>query len=218
MKLYYDPISTTSRAVTLFLADQGIDIDEEVRSLYAGEHQTEAFAAINPNMQVPVLDDNGFVLTESSAILKYLADKLNSAAYPTESRTRARVNAAMDWFNTGFHTSFCVFLVYRHVLPDFAAFDAAAHKVFADMGHTRSRKCLDVLDRHMIGRHDFVCGEDISLADYLGATYVTLGELVGFDFTPWPNIQRWIAGLKARPSWDTAYAGFNGMLNAACAA
>ncbi|KAB7740086.1 glutathione S-transferase family protein [Parvibaculum sedimenti] len=218
MKLYYDPISTTSRAVTLFLADQGICLDEEIVSLHAGKHQTPEFAVINPNMQVPALVDDGLVLTESSAILKYLGEKLGSPAYPTDLRMRARVNEALDWFNTGFHLNFCVFLVYRRLLPDFATLDAAAHKAIDNLGQHRAQKYLDVLNRHMIGGQNFVCGDQITLADYLGATYVTLGEFVGFDLTPWPNVRRWIAGLKARPSWDAAYAGFNGLLSAAHAA
>ena len=218
MKLYYDPISTTSRAVTLFLADQGICLDEEIVSLYAGKHQTSEFSGINPNMQVPALVDDGLVLTESSAILKYLGEKLGSPAYPTNLRLRARVNEALDWFNTGFHLSFCVFQVYRRTLPDFAVLDSTAHTAIDDIGQRRAAKYLAVLDRHMIGDRNFVCGNQITLADYLGATYVTLGELIGFDLTPWPNVRRWIAGLKARSSWDVAYAGFNGLLSAAHAA
>ena len=41
------------------------------------------------------------------------------------------------------------------------------------------------------------------------ACYVTLGELIGFDLTPWPRVQRWIAAMKARPSWDAANGGFH---------
>ena len=49
---------------------------------------------------VPALEDGDFRLTESSAILKYLADKVGSAAYPKDLKQRARVNERMDWFNT----------------------------------------------------------------------------------------------------------------------
>ena len=56
-----------------------------------GEHMKPAYAAINPNRLVPVLEDGDFRLTESSAILKYLADKIDSPAYPKDlQEARAR--------------------------------------------------------------------------------------------------------------------------------
>lgn len=218
MKLYYDPISTTSRAVTFFLADQKIKIDDEVVSLFAEAHKTAEFKALNPNGQLPVLVDGDFVLTESSAILKYLADQAGSPAYPREAQARARINEAMDWFNTGFHMSYCVFLAYRYLLPELASLNAVTLNEIETLGQAKTQKYMDVLDSHMIGDRAFVCGDEISLADYLGATHVTLGEVRNFDLSPWPNVARWIASLKARPAWNAAYAGFNGMLSAARAA
>ena len=61
---------------------------------------------------VPTLDDDGFVLTESSAILKYLADKMHPAAYPKGLRERAKVNEMMDWFNTQFYREYGYSFVY----------------------------------------------------------------------------------------------------------
>jgi len=58
---------------------------------------------INPNGLVSVLKDGYFRLTESSAILKYIAGKNGSPAYPTELKVRARVNEMMNWFNASFY-------------------------------------------------------------------------------------------------------------------
>ena len=55
---------------------------------------------------MPVLEDGDFRLTECSAILKYLADKVGSPAYPKDLQKRARVNELMDWLNTGFYRDF----------------------------------------------------------------------------------------------------------------
>ena len=106
MKLYYHPVSTTSRPVVLFAAESGIDLDLEIVDLFTGAQYQPEFEAINPSHQVPVLEDGDFRLTESSAILKYLADKIGSPAYPKDLRKRARVNERMDWFNTGFYRDF----------------------------------------------------------------------------------------------------------------
>ena len=84
MKLYYHPVSTVSRPVVLFAMDSGIDLDYQLVDLATGEHLQPAYEAVNPSKLVPVLEDGDFRLTESSAILKYLADKVDSAAYPKD--------------------------------------------------------------------------------------------------------------------------------------
>ena len=71
MKLLAHHISTTSRPILMFCADQDIDIELVTIDLFTGEHVQEPFLGTNPNGMVPVLDDDGFILTESSAILKY---------------------------------------------------------------------------------------------------------------------------------------------------
>ena len=106
MKLYMHPVSMTSRPVRLFIAENGIKVDEVVVDLMTGEHYKEPFTSVNPNRQVPVLEDGGFRLTESSAILKYLADKINSPAYPKDLQRRAKVNEMMDWLNTQFYREY----------------------------------------------------------------------------------------------------------------
>ena len=92
MKLYYHPVSTTSRPVMLFAAEAGIPLDYEVVDLLTGAQYQPAFSAINPSHQVPVLEDGDFRLTESSAILRYLADTHVSSAYPSAPHARARVD------------------------------------------------------------------------------------------------------------------------------
>ena len=72
-----------------------------------------------PNQAVPVLEHDGFVLTESSAILKYLADLTDSPAYPKELKARARVNEVMDFFNTYLMRDYVYGLVYSRVLAHY---------------------------------------------------------------------------------------------------
>ena len=75
IKLYMHPASTTCRPVMMFIADHDLPIEQQVVDLFTGEQYGPEYMAINPNNFVPVLDDDGFRLTESSAILKYLADR-----------------------------------------------------------------------------------------------------------------------------------------------
>jgi hypothetical protein len=87
MKLHYFDGSTACRPVVLFAADAGIPLDLVPVNLFAGEHKGEAYTALNPNQLVPLLEEpDGFRMTESSAILKYLADRAGHPAWPTEPR------------------------------------------------------------------------------------------------------------------------------------
>jgi glutathione S-transferase len=213
MKLYCDPISTTSRPVMMFAAEHGLALEHEHVDLLGEENRSAAYLAINPNGIVPFLVDGDFSLGESTAILRYLAQKVGSPAYPADLRARAKVDEALDWFSTNFHTYFCLFAVYPnfgvpHGLDPFIAQGVIAY------GETQAPRWLELLDRHMLGGQPFVCGDQISLADYLGASFVTLGEAAAYDFGPYPNIQAWIARMKARPAWDAVYAGFNGLVSA----
>src|SRR5882672_11670005 len=112
MKLYYHPASTTSRIVQLFAMDQCVSLEYQVVDLFTGEHLQPEFGRVNPNRLVPVLEDGDFRLTESSAIVKYLAEKTGSSTYPKELRARAKVNEMMDWINTQICREFAYGLVY----------------------------------------------------------------------------------------------------------
>lgn len=209
MKLYYDPISTTSRPVLLFLSEHELPVELVRVEILAGETRSEAFAALNPNCAVPVLEHDGLVLTEGSAILKYLAEVAGSATYPAALRPRARVNAAMDWFNTGLSKDLNGDYAYPRLLPEYALPPAMQAEV-SRRGLERAQHWLTVLDRHMLGADPHVCGAELSIADYLGAVYIGLSEAVGFDLGPWRNVAAWMDRMRARPAWDEVHAAFYG--------
>ena len=90
MKLYYFDGSTACRPVVMLAHEAGIPLDLVPVNLFGGEHMQPPYLAMNPNGKVPLLDDDGFLLTECSAILKYLAEVSGSPAYPTDAKGRAR--------------------------------------------------------------------------------------------------------------------------------
>ncbi len=208
MKLYYHPVSTTSRPIMLLAADEGIALDYEVVDLMIGAHMQPSFSGINASQQVPVLEDGDFRLTESSAILKYLAEKTGSAAYPTDLRRRARVNERMDWLNTGFYRDLGYGVIYPQILPHYKREDAAVQAAHLAWGCEKSRRWLGILDRDIIGSNAYLCGDQLTVADYLGIGMLSLGEVTRFDYRPWKNVSRWIATMKARPHWNQVHESF----------
>lgn len=205
MKLYMHPASTTSRAVALFIADNNLPVDLQVVDLFTGEHMREPYCAVNPNKMVPVLDDDGFVLTESSAILKYLAEKFNSPAYPKDLRQRARVNEVMDWFNSNLYRDYGYGLIYPQVFPAHKRPTDEAHRATIDWGKERAQGWLQILNDHVIGTNRYVCGNDITIADYFAVAIIQAGELIGCKFDAYPNVARWLETMEERPGFAKTY-------------
>src|SRR5262249_27926794 len=151
MKLYMHPISTASRPVRLLIAETGIKCDEEIVDLLKGAHYEAPYASLNPNRMVPMLEDGDFRLTESSAILKYLADKYDLSAYPKDLKKRAKVNEVMDWLNTQFYRDFGYGLVYPQLFPHHKRRSEEAHCGTIAWGQQGAKTWLQILNDHWIG-------------------------------------------------------------------
>ena len=213
MKLYMHPASITSRTVRLFIAESGLKIDEEIVDLRAGAHLKPEFAALNPSQLVPMLEDGDFRLTESSAILKYLADKTGSPAYPTNIKKRAKVDEMMDWLNTQFYRDWAYNFCYPQLFPHHKRRSDEAHAGAIEWGKQNSQKWMRVLNDHWIGDNQYLCGNQITIADYFGAGLVTLGEAIHVDFSKYPNVARWLRNMKSLKNWDRVNEVFNGFVS-----
>jgi len=201
MKIYYHPASTTSRPLMLFANESGLNIDFQVVDLFTGEHFQPPYEAINPNHLVPVLDDGDFRLTESSAILKYLAEKTGSPAYPKDLKQRARVNERMDWVNTQLCRDLAYGLVYPQIFPNHKRRSDEAHQATIAWAKERAAGWMKVLDAHLLAQGDYLCGAQITLADYYAAPFVALAEAVGSDLSAYGRVKRWLGRMKELKSW-----------------
>jgi glutathione S-transferase len=211
MRLYFHPASTTSRMIVLFASNQGIDLDYKVVDLFTGEHLKPEFAKINPNCLVPVLEDGDFRLTESSAILKYLADKVGSPAYPKDLKARARVNELMDWFNSNFYKDFGYGLIYSQLFPHHKRPSDEIQSGTVAWGKQKSQNWLKILDEHLLGpKKAYLCGDQITLADYVGVEMVALGDLIRCNYSAYPNVQRWLRNMKGLKSWAKVHEASDG--------
>lgn len=210
MKLHFHPVSTASRPVALFCAEAKIPYEPVVVDLMTGAHMQDGFKKLNPSTMVPVLEDGEFVLTESSAILKYLADKVGSPAYPKDLKQRARVNERMDWINANFYRDYAYNLVYPQVFPHHKRPSDEAQNATLEIGKTKTERWLSVLDSAIIGSQKYLCGDEITIADYFAAGILSCGELIGVSFAKYPNVDRWMKSMKALPSWGKVNEAFDG--------
>jgi glutathione S-transferase len=201
VKLYYHPASTTSRPIMLYAAENNVPLEMQVVDLFTGEHYQAPFEAINPNHLVPVLDDGAFRLTESSAILKYLADKTGSPLYPKDLQARARVNERMDWVNTQLCRDLAYGTVYPQIFPFHKRRSDEAQSAQLQWGCERAQGWLKVLNDHMLGANPYLCGNEMSIADYFAASFVALAETVGSDLSRYPRVRAWLDRMKSLKSW-----------------
>jgi glutathione S-transferase len=215
MKLYMHPVSMTSRPVRLFIAENGIDVDEELIDVMTGAHYKEPYASMNPNRLVPMLDDGDLRLTESSAILKYLADKINSPTYPKDLKQRAKVNEMMDWFNTNFYRDYAYGCIYPQLFPHHKRPTDEVQKATVAWGKERAQGWLKILNDHWIGpKKQYLCGDQITIADYFGVGLLTLGEVIGCDFAAYPNVARWLGNMKKLKTWGKVNEALYGLRDA----
>ena len=202
MTLYMHPVSTASRPVRLMIAEHKLDVTEKVVDLMKGEHYSEWYSTINPSRMVPCLEDGDFRMTESSAIMKYLAAKFELAIYPKDLKKRGRVDEVMDWFNTQFYRDFGYGLAYPQVFPHHKRPTDEIHHGVIQWGKEKAEAWLKILDSHFIGSRPYVAGDQITIADYFGACIVTFGEVIKCDFSHLPNVSRWLGTMKKLGSWN----------------
>ena len=211
MKLYYHPISTTSRTIMLFAAESGLPLEMQVVDLFTGEHMKPPYSALNPNRLIPTLEDGDFVLTENSAILKYLAEKTGSPAYPKDLKQRARVNERMDWTSTQLCSDLVYGLVYPQIFDSHKRRSDEAQAATLERAKERAQTWLTVLNDNILGSSNkYLCGDALTIADYHAVSYVALAEVIGSDLSAYPNVRAWLGRMKALKSWPKVWSVIDG--------
>ena len=99
LTLYFTPGSPPARAVLLFIRYLGLDVELKIVDTASKEQYTPEYLKLNPAHQVPLLIDDDFILSESRAILQYLANsrKPGSDLYPIEPKARAIVDHRLNF-------------------------------------------------------------------------------------------------------------------------
>jgi glutathione S-transferase len=214
MKLYMHPVSNTSRPVRLLIAENKLPVEEQIVDLMTGEHYKEPYISMNPNHMVPLLVDGDFRLTESSSILKYLASKYELPLYPKDLKKRATVDEAMDWFNTQFYRDYGYGLAYPQMFPHHKRPTDEIHNGTIAWGKKMSQEWFRLLNDVWLGDKPYICGNEITIADYFGACLVTLGEVIRCDFKKYPKVDAWLGRMRKLSSWDKVNEGHHGYIKA----
>lgn len=163
-----------------------------------GGVDTPEFRAMNPNGLVPVMDDGGFILWESNAIIRYLASTYGRGGFrPTDRKEIARADQWMDWALTSLNADIittCFIGLIRTAASDrnTAAIAAAS---------ARAGKTLAVLDAHLATRK-FIGGATLTLADVPAGSYMYRYFTLPIERPHLPNVESWYTRLAERAPYQ----------------
>jgi glutathione S-transferase len=188
------PVSSNTHRVRLMLSLLGVPFEERMVNLVTGEHLKPEFTTLNPQQKVPALIHDGRVLTESYAILLYLAQTFGgdqaSAWWPSDPAQQAEVASWMFFTANELHNGIGLARNERAFrIP--SAGDYAAE---------RGRKSLAWIEAHLADREWLELGRP-TLADVSVYPFVAVAPEAGLPLDGYPAIQRWVARLGALPGF-----------------
>jgi glutathione S-transferase len=162
-----------------------------------GRTKDPAYLAMNPNALVPTIEDDGFVLWESNAILRYLARTRapGSAIYPSEPKAAADCERWMDWQLASLNAPMTtVFFTYVRIPEPERDWPATAK------ARDAAERLWGMVDARLQAS-DFVCGTSLTLADIAFGPYIHRWFALPIERQPMPALEAWYARLKSRSGY-----------------
>lgn len=192
IKLFRHPLSGHAHRVELLLSLLNVPTELVFVDLAKGAHKQAEFLAINPFGQVPAIDDNGTVLSDSNAILVYLAKKYDNSGrwLPAEPVAAAKVQR---WLSVAAGQIASGPATARLITVFGAPYDAEATIA-------RSHALLKVVEQELTSS-PFLAGNTATLADVAGYTYIAHAPEGNVSLADYPQVRAWLARIEALPGF-----------------
>lgn len=191
MKLYHFPLSGHAHRALLFLSLLGVKAEVVDVDLANGEHKKPDFLKLNPFGQVPVLEDDGVAVSDSNAILVYVATKLGRKDWlPEDPVSLAKIQ---KWLS---------------VAAGEIAYGPAAARLITVFG--ADFRADEVISRahHILGlinaeleKDRFITGNRPTIADIALYSYIVSAPEGNVDLAPHPEVRHWLARIEALPGF-----------------
>jgi len=197
IKLYHAQLTRSIRIIWL-LEELGVPYELVTVPFKPPRH---SFEQNTPSGKFPVIEDDGLVLSESGAILEYLIEKYGKGRLAPALGSRDR-GPYLQWVHFAEATAFPpIGDIARHTmfLPEAERIPAVA----AD-GRARAKNALDVLERALAGREEYVVGKELSGADVMMGYFLMAARMLGLVDAEYPNIAAYWERLAARPGFQKA--------------
>lgn len=197
LQIYLDPCTINSRKILAALDLIGTSHNLNHIDYFTGQHKSPEYLEINPNATVPSAVDGDLKITESNAILQYIADDAGSV-YPKDVKERANVNRwllweASKWFPT------CYIYVVEYVVkpllqsePDQSVIDGEA---------PNWNRLAGILD-DQLGKTKWLAGDNLTIADLAVAAPMHLHAASKLPLDQHTNLKRWLGEIEKLPCWQ----------------
>jgi len=192
IKLYRNAMSGHCHRVELMLALLGLPYENIDLDMANGAHKAPEYLKISPFGLVPAIDDGGYTLADSNAILIYLAQNYakGSGWLPTDAKDAAEVQRWLTVAADNIYAGPCAARLVKlfGTNHDHAAAVAKSHDLFK------------IMDAHLAGR-DWLATDTITIADVAGYSYIAHAPEGGVDLAPYPNVRAWLGRIEAQPNF-----------------
>ena len=211
LKLWGRPTSTNTQRVLWTLVEAGVPYELVLASATTGERgyvwqgqtpfgvvDTAAYRSMNPNGTIPTIDDGGFILWESNAIIAYLARRYAPAKlFGGSEETFARALKWMMWANYSMDPGLHALIMHLERLP----------------AEQRSADTVEASRREVIRKLELMEAQ-LGDSDYFAADAFTIGDIplgisaqrffhFGLGYPPLPRVESWLARLAGREGFRT---------------
>ena len=201
--LYYWP-TPNGHKVSLFLEEAGLDYTVKPVNIGKGDQFDADYLRFSPNNKMPAIIDHApadggdpISVFESGAILLYLADKTGRFG-GTGVRERTVVDEWLFWQMAGLGPMTGQYGHFHVYAPEDVPYAKERYRKEAE-------RLLGVLDKRLEDRA-FITGGDYTIADMASYPWIGVYDKAPIDMTPFPQVQRWHAAIRARPATQRAYA------------
>jgi glutathione S-transferase len=201
MKLYLFP---AGRANSVLSLKNYLGIDCEIKRLdfHHGDQLKPEYAKLNPNKKMPTLEDDGFLLWESNAILFYIAAKHpDKGLWPSDLKGQADVIRWLAWESAHWDAESCGMVAFERgskVVMSLGPADPA----FEKRGEENWARFGAVLNGYLKGKK-WLVGDKLTIADFSIGGMIPNALAVGLSIDQFPEISRWYAQLAALPGWHS---------------
>ncbi len=208
LKVYGANLSAPANKVRMAANILGIEYEYIRVNIRGGEHRTQQFLQMHPAGKIPVINDNGFILFESDAIIKYLAVKEKSDLYPQGLKGRAQIDQWMDFVSI--HVGGAMGRVlFNRVFASFAKVPGDERSL--KDGIKFLERFLPVIDQQL-AKDAYLAGWQLSLADIALLATIDPAEVAEIDLAPFNHLVKWREALKQKEFYTKCHSSYDEVL------
>jgi len=197
LKFYYEPISQPCRAVQCLLELLEIPHEKIHIDLSKGQQKNPEFLAVNPLGEVPCIDDDGYILWESEAIMKYLISSRNKGQelYPLDPKIRGNIDKYFPFHHSVLRPKLTkdMHFHYKFLFP---------HESFAseEVIKGEAEKALKTFDEVFLKDKKYINGDEMTIADLSAVNELSQNYFAtDLDYGKYPRVKDYVERCLGNP-------------------